>query len=61
MRRTYLEISCDECNDTEHYPAGTSDKELRADNWIITRDKKEFCDKECLDEYRAINKKDRQL
>lgn len=53
MRSRHLEITCDYCNQSEHYKLGSwDDTALRADGWIITNDKKHFCTEDCRYMYR---------
>lgn len=47
-KRGYVEISCDWCEETVHYPTGQPiDSVARADGWIITRDGKHYDTYKC--------------
>lgn len=57
MKRTYVELSCDQCHQADYYYPGHVDATARANGWVITRDGKHFCDSKCQDEYEKSHRK----
>lgn len=53
MKRSYVELTCDQCGQADHYRPGNVDALARENGWIITRDGKHFCDAACRDAYRV--------
>ena len=51
MKQTYVEVSCDRCGRPDYYKPGSVDAQARKDGWIVTRDGKHFCTRECRDAY----------
>ena len=52
MKAKYIELTCDHCGHADFFLPGVADKVVREDGWIITRDGKHYCDKDC---YSASN------
>ena len=49
----YYEVSCDHCGGTSHYLLGMNwITQARNDGYIVTKDKKVFCDNKCLEQYK---------
>lgn len=48
------DILCDRCGRKESFAGGVASSEevARFQSWIITRDKKHFCDSECYKEFK---------
>lgn len=51
MKKTYVEMSCDRCGQADYYKPGNVDAQARENGWIVTRDGKHFCNRECRDAY----------
>lgn len=51
-RSKWVEVTCDHCGGVDYYRPGDVTAQARESGWIVTRDGKDFCDKECLSEYR---------
>ena len=47
MVNTWIEMSCDNCGQADYYPPSGHEKAARKNGWIITRDKKHYCDSRC--------------
>ena len=49
MISQFQEVACDACGSAEPYPGSKAAAEVlaRENGWIITREKKCYCDKKC--------------
>ncbi|MHC4621134.1 MAG: hypothetical protein ACYTEQ_25590 [Planctomycetota bacterium] len=47
MKRTWVELTCDNCGCAEHFTRGDVEAKARAAGWIITKDGKHYDSKEC--------------
>ncbi len=56
-RKTYVEITCDNCGLADFAVPGNVDAQVRSVGSIVTRDRKDFCNKKCRDEFRQKNGK----
>ena len=51
MKKTWVEVQCDQCGSAEHFVPGTVNMLMREYGWIIVKRKLHFCSRECLEKY----------
>jgi hypothetical protein len=54
MKKHLLEISCDNCGTCEYFSKGTPVSLIREYGWIVTRDEKHYCTKQCVSIHKIL-------
>ena len=56
MKKTWVEVQCDQCGSAEHFVPGSVDETMKEHGWIIVKRKLHFCSELCVKEYNKVKR-----